>query len=170
MQNDVTLRLMTAAEFEGFRQRNLSRYLQELLLTGKTNVEAHALAEAQGALEEVLPQGLETPRNYIMAAENTAGETVGEVWCDTTEAETVFLNDFYVYEPHRRKGYGAAMLRAVEELAERQSFGQIMTHVFHTNKTAIAMFTKRGYAPFGGAPDGSIFLRKVYFESPQTEG
>ncbi|MCI6359216.1 MAG: GNAT family N-acetyltransferase [Clostridiales bacterium] len=167
MQTEVTLRLMTADEFERFRQRNLSRYMQELLLIGKTNVEAHALAEAQGALEEVLPQGLETPRNYIMAAENAAGETVGEVWCDTTEAETVFLNDFYVYEPHRRRGYGAAMIRAVEALAESQSFGQVMTHVFHTNKVAIAMFTKRGYAPFGGEADGSIFLRKVYFEVPQ---
>ena len=156
MQTEVTLRLMTADEFERFRQRNLSRYMQELLLTGKTNVEAH-----------VLPQGLETPHNYIMAAENAAGETVGEVWCDTTEAETVFLNDFYVYEPHRRRGYGAAMIRAVEALAESQSFGQVMTHVFHTNKVAIAMFTKRGYAPFGGEADGSIFLRKVYFEVPQ---
>ena len=76
-------------------------------------------------------------------------------------------HDFYVYEPHRRRGYGAAMIRAVEALAESQSFGQIMTHVFHTNKVAIAMFTKRGYAPFGGEADGSIFLRKVYFEVPQ---
>lgn len=169
MQTEVTLRLMTAVEFESFRQRNLSRYMQELLLTGKTDVETHALAEAQGALEEVLPQGLETPRNYIMAAENAAGETVGEVWCDTTEAETVFLNDFYVYEPHRRKGYGAAMIRAVEELAENQSFGQIMTHVFHTNRIAIAMFTKRGYVPFGGETEGSIFLHKVYCEAPKQE-
>lgn len=169
MQTEVTLRLMTAVEFESFRQRNLSRYMQELLLTGKTDVETHALAEAQGALEEVLPQGLETPRNYIMAAENAAGETVGEVWCDTTEAETVFLNDFYVYEPHRRKGYGAAMIRAVEELAENQSFGQIMTHVFHTNRIAIAMFTKRGYVPFGGEAEGSIFLHKVYCEAPKQE-
>lgn len=169
MQTEVTLRLMTAVEFESFRQRNLSRYMQELLLTGKTDVETHALAEAQGALEEVLPQGLETPRNYIMAAENAAGETVGEVWCDTTEAETVFLNDFYVYEPHRRKGYGAAMIRAVEELAENQSFGQIMTHVFHTNRIAIAMFTKRGYVPFGGETEGSIFLHKVYCEAPKQK-
>lgn len=169
MQTEVTLRLMTAVEFESFRQRNLSRYMQELLLTGKTDVETHALAEAQGALEEVLPQGLETPRNYIMAAENAAGETVGEVWCDTTEAETVFLNDFYVYEPHRRKGYGAAMIRTVEELAENQSFGQIMTHVFHTNRIAIAMFTKRGYVPFGGETEGSIFLHKVYCEAPKQE-
>ena len=42
MQTEGTLRLMTADEFERFRQRNLSRYMQELLLTGKTNVEAHA--------------------------------------------------------------------------------------------------------------------------------
>lgn len=164
MEYEVSLRLMTEAEYETFRQRNLSRYAQELLLTKQTEIEAHALAEAHGALEEILPEGLKTPRNYIMAAENAAGAPVGEVWCDTTEAETVFLNDFYVAPQHRRLGYGTAMLRAVEGLAEAQSFGQIMTHVFHTNKIALAMFAKRGYLPFGGEEQGTIFLRKTYTE------
>ena len=114
---DVELRPMTGGEYEAFLQRNLSRYAQELLLTKKTDVEQHALAEAQGALEEILSKGQDTPLNYLLTAEDETGTPVGEVWCDTTEPETVFVNDFYVYPEHRRQGCADAMLRAVEQIA-----------------------------------------------------
>ena len=109
----IELSPMTAAEFETFLNRNVSRYAQELLLTKQTEVEAHAMAEAQGAMNEVLPQGLETPLNYILLARDENGMAVGEVWCDTTEPETVFLNDLYVYSKCRRQGVGTAIIAAV---------------------------------------------------------
>ena len=161
MSQTVELRPMTPAEYERFLQRNLARYVQELLRTGQTDVEAHAVAEAQGALDEGLPNGMDTPLHYFLAAE-ADGAVVGEVWCDTTEPETVFLNDFYVYEPHRRQGRGAAMLRAVETIAERGEFGRIVTHVFHTNRAALALFAAHGYLPCGGEENGTIFLQTPY--------
>lgn len=167
MSEQVTLRLMKEQEYATFVRRNLSRYAQELLLAGETEVPEHAMAEAQGALNEVLAEGLATPHNYIMAAETGDGRTVGELWCDTTAPETVFLNDFYVYSQYRKQGWGTAMLRAVEELAESQRFARILTHVYHQNSTALKMFEKRGYAPFGGDKNGTLILRKLYFE-PET--
>ena len=116
MGQSVDLRVLTAEEFGPFRQRNIARYAQELLFARSTDTEEHALTEAQGALDEMLPQGAETPRNYLLAAES-GGETVGELWCDTTEPETVFINDFFVYPACRGHGWGNAMLCAVEELA-----------------------------------------------------
>jgi hypothetical protein len=50
----LELRPMTGGEYEAFLQRNLSRYAQELLLTKKTEVEQHALAEAQVALRALV--------------------------------------------------------------------------------------------------------------------
>ena len=96
MGQNVDLRVLRAEEFASFRQRNIARYAQELLFARATDTQEHALTEAQGALDEMLPQGTDTPRNYLLAAES-GGETVGELWCDTTEPETVFINDFFVY-------------------------------------------------------------------------
>ncbi|MFR0796041.1 MAG: N-acetyltransferase family protein [Oscillospiraceae bacterium] len=113
----------------------------------------------------MLPQGAETPRNYLLAAES-GGETVGELWCDTTEPETVFINDFFVYPACRGHGWGNAMLRAVEELAAAQSFEQVVTHVYHTNRIALAMFESAGFTQIGPPKGGNIFLRKRYMRSP----
>ena len=157
---NVELRPMGREEYETFLQRNLSRYAQELLLTKKTDVEQHALAEAQGALEEILSRGQDTPLNYLLTAEDESGTPVGEVWCDTTEPETVFINDFYVYPEHRRQGCADAILRAVEDIAVGGEFGRVMTHVYHENKIAVAFFTKRGYLPVGGETDGTLFLER----------
>ena len=109
MGQSVDLRVLTAEEFGPFRQRNIARYAQELLFARATDTEEHALTEAQGALDEMLPQGADTPRNYLLAAQS-GGETVGELWCDTTEPETVFINDFFVYPACRGHGWGNAML------------------------------------------------------------
>ena len=159
---NIELQPMTAAEFETFLNRNVSRYAQELLITKQTEVEAHAMAEAQGAMNEVLPQGLETPLNYILIARDEDGRAVGEVWCDTTEPDTVFLNDLYVYTKNRKQGVGAAIVAAVEQIAEKGDFGRIQTHVYHGNKAAAALFAKRGYFPVAGETEGTLILEKTY--------
>ena len=165
MGQNVDLRVLRAEEFAPFRQRNIARYAQELLFARATDTEEHALTEAQGALDEMLPQGADTPRNYLLAAES-GGETVGELWCDTTEPETVFINDFFVYPACRGHGWGKAMLRAVEELAAAQSFEQVVTHVYHTNRIALEMFEAAGFTQVGPPKGGNIFLRKRYMRSP----
>ena len=125
MGQSVDLRVLTAEEFEPFRQRNIARYAQELLFARATDTEEHALTEAQGALDEMLPQGAETPRNYLLAAES-GGETVGELWCDTTEPETVFINDFFVYPAARvsHQPYRAGHVRVGRLHADRPAEGR----------------------------------------------
>lgn len=162
MGQSVDLRVLTAEEFGPFRQRNIARYAQELLFARATDTEEHALTEAQGALDEMLPQGADTPRNYLLAAQS-GGETVGELWCDTTEPETVFINDFFVYPACRGHGWGNAMLRAVEELAAAQSFEQVVTHVYHTNRIALAMFESAGFTQIGPPKGGNIFLAQAVY-------
>ena len=165
MGQNVDLRVLRAEEFASFRQRNIARYAQELLFARATDTQEHALTAAQGALDEMLPQGADTPRNYLLAAES-GGETVGELWCDTTEPETVFINDFFVYPACRRHGWGKAMLHAVEELAAAQSFEQVVTHVYHTNRIALEMFEAAGFTQVGPPKGGNIFLRRRYLRSP----
>ena len=61
---------------------------------------------------------------------------------------------------------GKAMLRAVEELAAAQSFEQVVTHVYHTNRIALEMFEAAGFTQVGPPKGGNIFLRKRYLRSP----
>ena len=107
MGQNVDLRVLRAEEFAPFQQRNIARYAQELLFARATDTEEHALTEAQGALDEMLPQGVDTPRNYLLAAES-GGETVGELWCDTTEPERLFRLSRL---PRARLGQGDAARR-----------------------------------------------------------
>ena len=55
---------------------------------------------------------------------------------------------------------------AVEELAAAQSFEQVVTHVYHTNRIALAMFESAGFTQIGPPKGGNIFLRKRYMRSP----
>ena len=60
----------------------------------------------------------------------------------------------------------AARGQAVEELAAAQSFEQVVTHVYHTNRIALAMFEAAGFTQIGPPKGGNIFLRKRYMRSP----
>jgi len=53
-----------------------------------------------------------------------------------------------------------------EELAAAQSFEQVVTHVYHTNRIALAMFESAGFTQIGPPKGGNIFLRKRYMRSP----
>ena len=55
---------------------------------------------------------------------------------------------------------------SVEELAAAQSFEQVVTHVYHTNRIALAMFESAGFTQIGPPKGGNIFLRKRYMRSP----
>ena len=63
-------------------------------------------------------------------------------------------------------GVREKIIRAVEELAAAQSFEQVVTHVYHTNRIALAMFESAGFTQIGPPKGGNIFLRKRYMRSP----
>ena len=106
MGQNVDLRVLRAEEFASFRQRNIARYAQELLFARATDTQEHALTEAQGALDEMLPQGADTPRNYLLAAES-GGETVGERARDGVHQRLFRLSRL----PRARLGQGDAARR-----------------------------------------------------------
>ena len=164
MGQSVDLRVLTAEEFGPFRQRNIARYAQELLFARATDTEEHALTEAQGALDEMLPQGADTPRNYLLAAES-GGETVGELWCDTTEPETVFINDFSSIRP------AAAMAGAMRCSAPWRSWRprsrlSRSSRMYITPTASHWPCSSRPASRRSAREGRNIFLRKRYMRSP----
>lgn len=165
MGQNVDLRVLRAEEFASFRQRNIARYAQELLFARATDTQEHALTEAQGALDEMLPQGTDTPRNYLLAAES-GGETVGELWCDTTEPRRCSSTTFSSIPPAAGTA-GARPCCAPWRSWRRRS------RLSRSSRTCITPTASRsrcsrppGFTQVGPPKGGNIFLRKRYLRSP----
>jgi GNAT superfamily N-acetyltransferase len=108
------------------------------------------LAEARQGTARFLPDGLATPGHRLLAAENADGDVVGHAWLGladprTGSPESAWLYDIRVGEAHRRRGYGDAMLAEIERIAREAGARTLGLNVFGRNRTAIALYTARGY-------------------------
>ncbi|SKA06887.1 Predicted N-acyltransferase, GNAT family [Pilibacter termitis] len=62
------------------------------------------------------------------------------------EEKTVILQRLAVLAEHRKKGYGALLIQAVEEFAKELHFPEI---TLHAQLHAFEFYQKLGYVPFG---------------------
>lgn len=83
-----------------------------------------------------------------MAAENEAGEIVGNAWVGPDprqSAGAAWLYDINVFPAFRRRGYGSAILAAAEALTAREGWTSLGLNVFGGNEGAIALYRRNGY-------------------------
>ena len=59
--------------------------------------------------------------------------------------ESAWLYDIRIVETHRRRGYGNALLAALEQVARDAGATMLGLNVFGRNHPAIALYTARGY-------------------------
>lgn len=101
---------------------------------------------------KLLPGGLDTAGQHLLAAENEAGQVVGNAWVGpelgrvTDGAGSAWLYDINVFEQFRRHGYGTAILAAVEEFVGREGMTALGLNVVGDNDAAIALYRRCGYA------------------------
>ena len=143
----VILRGMRQDEYENYTARRDLEYVQSL--AGTMPAEA-AMEKAREDRARFVPQGLATERHRLLVAENTAGEVVGHAWVGLEEprtrtTDTAWLHDISVEEPHRRSGYGRAILAAVEALAREAGALRLGLNVFGDNASAISLYQSCGY-------------------------
>ncbi|MBR5232212.1 MAG: GNAT family N-acetyltransferase [Clostridia bacterium] len=155
----VTLTPMTASDFGSFRQLSLQTYAEELLRDAAYASMEEARKEAEEELCELLPQGLATPRHFLMRITNEENASVGYLWYDTTGMSKAFIDDIYIEPPHRRCGYA---LSALTELEKLLSLPHIALHVFEGNAAARKLYEKAGYAylKMEKAQKGSLYMFK----------
>ena len=73
---------------------------------------------------------------------------VGIIWLARILQGTkplMFIYDFQIDEPYRRKGYGEQTLQAAEEKTKALGLDTIALHVFGFNRGARALYEKLGY-------------------------
>jgi RimJ/RimL family protein N-acetyltransferase len=144
----ITLRKMTQEEFAVWAPFSISSYAAEHVRAGNWSAE-EAPEQARKAFERYLPNGLDTDGHYICAVvANATGEVIGHLWYGVVPAASgsaIFIADIGIDEPHRRKGYAAAALRALEREAVRLGTDTIRLHVFGDNVAARKLYSKLGY-------------------------
>ena len=142
----VTIRKMTKNEFEIFYQWSVEQNVKELMAEFHLS-EEEAIQKTTAEVAQLLPDGLHTEHNDLLTivAEE---ENAGFIWTVRDEFEgrkQSFVCDFAIWEPKRRRGYGAAALSLVEKHAADAGCQESVLFVSNENDAAIALYQKCGY-------------------------
>jgi ribosomal protein S18 acetylase RimI-like enzyme len=107
-----------------------------------------ARAEAARQIAELLPQGLHT-ETAILRVARVDGADVGWVWVTLPGVgghdDMAWLHNIDVDPGHRGKGYGRAIMRAVEAELRRRDVDRLGLNVFGHNTTAIRLYESLGF-------------------------
>ncbi len=137
---------MTAAEFEDYRARQISEYATARVRAGYWSPDlAEMLATRQ--TDELLPQGLATPGVLLLAAEDDDAGVVGRAWValDGPGGSGPWVFHIEVVPEQRGKGYGRALLEAVEQETARHGGQSLTLNVFADNAVARRLYESAGY-------------------------
>lgn len=142
----VTLRPMTAAEYEAWLAHLIADYAAEKVAAGNWTAEeapARAAAETNG----LLPQGAATPGQHLFSiAAAGEPEAVGVLWfAALPERKQAFIYDLEIHPPYRRRGFEEQAMRAAEGEVKALGLETIGLHVFGSNHAARALYAKLGY-------------------------
>lgn len=143
----VRLDPMTPDEFDAFATHSLPLYADQKVAAGNWTA-AEAPQRAIDEFARLLPDGAGTAGHHLFTIRaDDAGDTVGTIWLGiATEGPPAgYVFDVIIHEPHRRKGYAAAALRALEAEASQLGLKEIKLHVFGNNPNAQALYAKLGY-------------------------
>jgi ribosomal protein S18 acetylase RimI-like enzyme len=139
--SELRIRPMTAAEFEPYRTRLIRDYAADNVRAGNwSSEEADALAAHEA--DALLPAGRDTPGMLMLTAENAETEVVGYAWLalEHPRHRGAWLYDIVVISAHRGRGYGRALLAAVEAEARRRGSESIGLNVFWANRVARELY------------------------------
>jgi ribosomal protein S18 acetylase RimI-like enzyme len=137
---------MTAQEFAVFRERAVAGYAEQQVRAGEWPAgRAEQLAAEQ--TDSLLAKGVETPNVLLVSAETQEGVVVGRAWLALAETvrEGAWLYDIEIEPSHRGRGYGRALLAALEELALSHGASEIGLNVFAENSAARGLYESSGY-------------------------
>jgi len=147
--NTVEVRLvpMNKKEFEITRAAGVKRYADENVKVGYWRP-AEALKRSEAAHSNLLPDGLRTEGHHFYKALDVDTEKkVGHLWLkvETGEDRKGFVFDVFIEEGERGRGYGKAMMLALEAKAKRMKLDSLALHVFAYNDVARHLYDSLGY-------------------------
>jgi ribosomal protein S18 acetylase RimI-like enzyme len=148
IMSDVTLRPMTDDEFEEWQQALAVDYAADKVAAGAW-AEEGAVERAREESRGLLPDGARTDRMLIFRAVDAEGAPVGRAWVALDPPRSVpgtaFLYDIEVDEGARGRGFGRALLAAVEAAAREAGATALELNVFGPNDVAFRLYESSGF-------------------------
>jgi ribosomal protein S18 acetylase RimI-like enzyme len=139
---------MTRDEFAAFAEKAIPAYAADKVASGQWSKE-DAPELSRKSFDELLPQGLATPDNYLFTIRDSAEKArVGMVWIATQDRagkRIAYIYDLSIEPGHQRKGHATRALLAVEDQARSLGLSGMALHVFGHNPIAHALYVKLGY-------------------------
>ena len=158
----IAIRNMSQQAYEAFYRWSVEQHTAELMEQKGISRE-EAIKEASKELSGMLPDGLQTERNYLMSI--VSGEkSIGYIWTlheETEGKKQSFLCDFAIWEEYRRKGYGAQALRLMEEDAAQAGCVESVLFVADRNAEARMLYEKCGYRVLRQAGYGKYMIKEL---------
>ncbi len=143
---------MSEKIFAEYLSAAVAGYANDNIVSGRwPEQDAHARSEE--SFRDSLPQGLQTPNQYLFEITDIeGGSCVGYLWFAVVEKNNLrsaFVYDLEIKEEHRRQGYAEAAFREMEKQVRELGLQSIGLHVFAYNKGAQALYEKLGYQVSG---------------------
>jgi len=143
------LRPMTQAEYANWLQQTIPAYTADKVTSGQWSAD-ESLQLSTKEHEELLPQGLATPDNYLFTIEDSDSKPVGVLWIAVKKrfnARVAYVYDIEVWSHQRRKGHAYRAFCALEQEVRRLGLARIALHVFGHNAEARALYARLGFQP-----------------------
>jgi GNAT superfamily N-acetyltransferase len=146
MTPTVTMRPMTAQEYDAYRQRSVPAYAAELERARGISPEA-ALDESDKAFAKTLAEAAAPEQTWVLRALTSDGEEAGWLWLGPHphRADGVYVYDIEIAETHQGRGLGRATMLAAEELAREAGLRHIALNVFGWHGRAEKLYRSLGY-------------------------
>jgi RimJ/RimL family protein N-acetyltransferase len=144
----IRLEPMTDERFTTFFEESVVSYAEENVRAQRWAPEV-ALERSRAEYERMLPRGLRTPDEYLRSIFDAAsGARVGDLWYSHRSEggpKQVWIFWIGIDPEHRRRGYGAAAMQAIEGEAHKLGSTKVGLHVFAFNSGARALYEGLGY-------------------------
>ena len=140
---------MTKFEFEIFIERHLKQLFNDAMKT-KIATETEVNRYLEMDMNNIIPDGFETPNHYWLKILNNNSEEVGAIWHSFRgkgERKTPYLGDIYIAPEFRRQGYAKNAFTQYEmELKSQGIKNNIAVHlVGDFNEAAISLCRSCGF-------------------------
>ena len=143
----VVLRVMTDDEWRRPVADSRAEYEAHLIEFGGLDAQ-QAHRRARDGHVRLFPHGRPAPGVHLLIAEDT-DMYVGHVWVAQPafqgSATTAYLYDIHVHEDHRGRGYGRAIMQAIEQWASSVGALRLALNVFGGNTAARTLYESVGY-------------------------
>jgi ribosomal protein S18 acetylase RimI-like enzyme len=148
----TTLVPMSSMIYGQYLDAAIKAYAEENVESGRWPEEG-ALQRSRDDFNSSLPQGLNTPDNYLFEIKSVkTGPTLGFIWFAVVERhglKSAFVYDVEVKPEFRRQGHARAAFEALEPLVTELGLSSIGLHVFGHNPGAQALYDELGYKVTG---------------------